>query len=98
APCSRPSTRAPGPARPGAEVAVDVVLGESRVGQRADRGLGVQLGQRLRVGLARGMLVDTRDVRLALDRHGPVASWCVVALHSTPAHRSMALTLGTPPT
>src|SRR5262249_33897999 len=63
----------------------DVVLRETRVGQRAQPRLGVQLRQGLRVGLARGVLVDSRDVRLALDRHGPVASsssWVRILLQS----------------
>src|SRR5438093_3201962 len=53
----------------GAEIAVHVVPGQPRVGQRAPRGLGVELGQRFVVGLSRRVLEDTCDVRLALDAH-----------------------------
>ena len=66
------------PAQPGrvarAEVAVDVGLGEPRVLQGALGDLGVELGQRLVVGLAGGMLVDSSDVGLSLDRHGMILS------------------------
>ena len=66
------------PAQPGrvarAEVAVDVGPGEPGVLQRALGDLGVELGQRLVVGLAGGMLVDARDVGLSLDRHEGILS------------------------
>ena len=57
-----------------AEIAVDVVLREVGVGERAHRRLGVELRQRLLVRLARRMLVDTRDIGLALDGHARLAS------------------------
>ena len=52
-----------------AEVAVDVVLGEPGVRERAPRDLGVELGDRLVVRLARGVLERADDVGLALDGH-----------------------------
>ena len=66
------------PAQPGrvarAEVAVDVGLGEPGVLQGTLGDLGVELGQRLVVGLAGRMLVDSSDVGLSLDRHGMILS------------------------
>ena len=59
-----------------AEVAVDVVLGEPGVRERAVRDLGVELGDRLVVRLARRVLERADDVGLALDgqRQGCAAS------------------------
>src|SRR5690606_36835833 len=55
-----------------AEVAVDIVEREARIGERAPGALVVQLGYRLVGGLAGRMLVGTDDVGLAFDRHlGP---------------------------
>ncbi len=52
-----------------AEVAVHVVLGEARVGERAVRDLGVELGERDAVRLAGRMLEDADDVGLVPDAH-----------------------------
>ena len=54
----------------GAEVAVDVVLGEPGVVEGADGGFGVELGDGFVGGLAGGVLVGTDDAGLAFDAHG----------------------------
>ena len=51
------------------EVAVDVVLGESRVLERAFRALRVELRDGFVGGLAQGMLESTGDVGFAFDGH-----------------------------
>ena len=53
----------------GAEIAVDVVLRETGILERALGQLGMELGERLVVGLARRMLVDADDIGLVLDAH-----------------------------
>src|SRR5690606_15863084 len=53
----------------GAVIGVDILLAEAGILQRAQRHLGVELRQRLVLGLACGMLVDPGDIRLALDAH-----------------------------
>ena len=58
----------------GAEIAVDVVLGEAGVLQRAARHLGMELRHRLVLGLARRVLEGAHDVGLAVDAHGRTAS------------------------
>src|SRR5262249_29050187 len=53
----------------GAEIAVDVVLGEPRVLQRAAHALRVELRRRDADRLARRMLERAHDIGLALDAH-----------------------------
>ncbi len=71
----------PGRVAGSAEIAVDVVLAEPGIGERALRAFGVQLEQRFVVGLARRMLEDPDDIGLPFDAHRrlvlPVAACCV---------------------
>ena len=53
----------------GAEISVDVVLAEPGVGERAAGAFGMELEQRLVVGLARRVLENPDDIGLALDAH-----------------------------
>jgi len=53
----------------GAEIAVDVVLAEPCIGERADGALGVELRGGLVGSVARRVLKRAHDVGLALDAH-----------------------------
>jgi len=53
----------------GAEIAVDIGAREARVGECAERHLGVQLRHRLVRRMARRMLEGAGDVGFALDGH-----------------------------
>ena len=53
----------------GAEVAVDVLLGQPGVAQGAERRFRVQLGDGLVLGQPRRVLIGTGDIGLPLDRH-----------------------------
>ena len=53
----------------GTEITVDVVLAEPGIGERAMGAFGMQLEQRLVVGLARRMFKDPDDIGLTLDAH-----------------------------
>src|SRR5712671_3454937 len=52
-----------------AKISVDVVLGEPGIDERALGAFGMQLKQRLVVGLARRMLEDSDDIGLAFYAH-----------------------------
>ena len=65
----------------GAEIAVDVVLGEARILQRALGHLGVDLRQRDVLGEPRRMLVDAGNIGFALDAHRQANSPQNVAPH-----------------
>lgn len=53
----------------GAEVAVDIVLGETGILQRTLGHFGVDLCQGQVLGQSRWMLIDTGNIRFALDAH-----------------------------
>ena len=56
----------------GAEIAVDIVLAEPRILQRALGALRMDLGQRDILREPRRMLIDSRDIGLALDETGEI--------------------------
>jgi hypothetical protein len=60
----------------GAEEAVDVVLGQAGILQGAEGDFGMELGDRLALGLARRVLEGPDDIGCAVDAHGGGGSSC----------------------